>query len=208
MDISKLDKVKVRRRDGSVDVIEPVRIAKLVKFFIGQLSKYEDTKVLRKYFPKNIIWTFEVPTAATDGVRVFFNPAFADRLLGMDMVLIDKRTKDDPYANPDDMSGTMVQFVLIHEIYHQIYRHMHRIRMKPETAGALTNRALMDLCNIACDVEINRDIEYQIPRFAGCTEILEGMFDKRFSYQTWELIFDAYNNPESGIDPPVMPRDA
>ena len=55
----------------------------------------------------------------------------------------------------------------------------------------------MDLANIACDVEINRDIEYQLPKFQGCTELLQGMFDKRFTHETWELIFDAYNTGEA-----------
>lgn len=105
--------------------------------------------------------------------------------------------KSNPNLDPEEINGTMFQFVLIHEIYHQIYRHMHRIRMKPETASALSNKAIMDLANIACDVEINRDIEYQLPKFEGCTEIIEGMFDKRFTHETWELIFDAYNTGEA-----------
>ena len=105
--------------------------------------------------------------------------------------------KTNPNIDPEEINGTMFQFVLIHEIYHQIYRHMHRIRMKPETASALSNKSVMDLANIACDVEINRDIEYQLPKFQGCTELLQGMFDKRFTHETWELIFDAYNTGEA-----------
>lgn len=197
IDVSKIDKLKVRRRDGSIDEIYPARIARYASYFVGQLGQDPDTKILKKYFPKNIIWTFEVRTAATDGIRVFFNPAFADRLFSADSLLINKRMKSNPNLDPEEINGTMFQFVLIHEIYHQIYRHMHRIRMKPETASALSNKAIMDLANIACDVEINRDIEYQLPKFEGCTEIIEGMFDKRFTHETWELIFDAYNTGEA-----------
>ena len=197
IDVSKIDKLKVRRRDGSIDEIYPARIARYASYFVGQLGQDPDTKILKKYFPKNIIWTFEVRTAATDGIRVFFNPAFADRLFSLDSLLISKRMKTNPNIDPEEINGTMFQFVLIHEIYHQIYRHMHRIRMKPETASALSNKSVMDLANIACDVEINRDIEYQLPKFQGCTELLQGMFDKRFTHETWELIFDAYNTGEA-----------
>ena len=197
IDVSKIDKLKVRRKDGTIDEIYPARIARYASYFVGQLGQDPDTKILKKYFPKNIIWTFEVSTAATDGIRVFFNPAFADRLFSADSLLINKRMKSNPNLDPEEINGTMFQFVLIHEIYHQIYRHMHRIRMKPETASALSNKAIMDLANIACDVEINRDIEYQLPKFEGCTEIIEGMFDKRFTHETWELIFDAYNTGEA-----------
>ena len=98
---------------------------------------------------KNIILTFEVRTAATDGIRVFFNPAFADRLFSLDSLLISKRMKTNPNIDPEEINGTMFQFVLIHEIYHQIYRHMHRIRMKPETASALIPAFLNNLATCA-----------------------------------------------------------
>ena len=202
INVSKIDKLKIRRADGTIDEIYPARIARYANFFISAMSQKPETKILKKYFPKSIIWTFEVPTAATDGIRVFFNPAFADRLFSLDSELINKRAKNNPNIDPDEINGTMFQFVLIHEIYHQIYRHMHRIRMKPETSSATSNRAIMDLANISCDVEINRDIEYQLPQFEGCTELLGGMYDKRFTHETWELIFDAYNDPSNNVDPP------
>jgi predicted metal-dependent peptidase len=186
------------KADGTMDEIYPARIARYANYFVSQLGKDPETAILKKYYPKNIIWTFEVPTAATDGVRVFFNPAFADHLFSLDFILKERRLKSNPNLDPDDIDGTMFKFTLIHEIYHQIYRHMYRIRMKPETANAMQEPRIMDLANIACDVEINRDIEFQLPQFEGCTEVLQGMYDKRFTHETWELIFDAYNDPNSG----------
>ena len=39
-------------------------------------------KAFRRFLSKyGIVWTFEVPTAATDGIRLFFNPFFAEKLV-------------------------------------------------------------------------------------------------------------------------------
>jgi hypothetical protein len=110
IDISKIDKIKVRRKDGTIDEIYPARIARYAKYMIGQLGQDDDTRdanVLKKYFPKNIIWTFETTTAATDGVRVFFNPVFADMLFSLDNELFNKRLKSNPNLDPETINGRM-----------------------------------------------------------------------------------------------------
>ena len=38
IDVSKIDKLKVRRRDGSIDEIYPARIARYASYFVGQLG--------------------------------------------------------------------------------------------------------------------------------------------------------------------------
>ena len=42
-----------------------------------KIGKY---KVLGEFF-HDIIWTFRVTTAATDGIRIYFNPLFANELM-------------------------------------------------------------------------------------------------------------------------------
>ena len=46
IDVSKIDKLKVRRRDGSIDEIYPARIARYASYFVGQLGQDPDTKIL------------------------------------------------------------------------------------------------------------------------------------------------------------------
>ena len=93
---------------------------------------------------------------------------------------------------------------------------MIRTQMKAETAN---HPELHNLANIAQDVEINRDIENQLPVFQGMTKTINGCFDSRFPSETWEVIFDAYYSGqaeppqgESGdqgdYDPNQQPNDS
>ena len=143
-------------------------------------------------FPKPVIWSFKVDTAASDGVRIAFNPIFAQQLIYQG-----KQQVKDALASGKRMSGDertirmarLFLFVLVHEAYHQIYRHREQAERKPETQGGSNH----NLANIAMDAEINRDIEKQIPQwFAGATAESNGIFDTRFRMEPWQDIFDAY----------------
>lgn len=143
-------------------------------------------------FPKPVIWSFKVDTAASDGVRIAFNPIFAQQLIYQG-----KQQVKDALASGKRMSGDerttrmarLFLFVLVHEAYHQIYRHREQAERKPETQGGSNH----NLANIAMDAEINRDIEKQIPQwFAGATAETNGIFDTRFRMEPWQDIFDAY----------------
>lgn len=199
VNISKIDKLKIQTRKGE-EIIEPARIAAVARHYTQAMYSSPDTKVLAKFFPKDIIWTLEIGTACTDGIRVAMNPAFAYELFGYDSQVAQNLMKTRGAAAARGAAGTAFQFVLIHEVYHQIYQHMRRELLKPETS----NLKMHELANIAQDVEINRDIENQMPKYAGVTDIIGGCFDDRFSQgETWEYIFDAYNTGK--FQPPVPP---
>jgi predicted metal-dependent peptidase len=200
-DVSKIDEIDVILPDGSKDKCHPARIAALARHFMNAMESDRDLRVLRKYFPRNIIWTFSIDTAATDGIRIAMNPYFADQLFGYDEQIYNKLEADGASVKAlNNVQGTVFQFVIVHEIYHQLYQHNIRAMLKSETA----NNANHNLANIAMDVEINRDIELHIPKFRGCTQIIHGMWDKRFDNgEFWETIFDAYYNKDA--TPPINP---
>lgn len=213
VDVSRIDKVEMDV-DGTKQTIYPRRIALLTEAYLNDMLNDKDLKVFKKYFDKPIIWTFEISTAATDGVRLFFNPAFADKLFSLDAEYMKKKKELGHSTN--GILGKAIQYVLIHEAYHQIYQHMIRTQMKAETAN---HPELHNLANIAQDVEINRDIENQLPVFQGMTKTINGCFDSRFPSETWEVIFDAYYSGqaeppqgESGdqgdYDPNQQPNDS
>ena len=179
-DVSRIDKVEMNI-DGKKQTIYPHRIAMLTESYLNDMLNNPDTKVFKKYFDKPIIWTFEIETAATDGIRIFFNPGFADKLFSMDGEVMQR--KKQLGHDTSGILGHSIQFVVIHEAYHQIYQHFIREQMKPETSG---KPELHGLANIAQDVEINRDIENQIPMFYGMTKTIGGCFDTRFPTEAWE----------------------
>ena len=148
--------------------------------------------VILQRFPKPVIWSFNVDTAASDGVRIAFNPIFAQQLIYQGKQILSDEIASGKRLNGTDrithMAGLFL-FVLVHEAYHQIYRHREQAERKPETQGGKNHT----LANIAMDAEINRDIEKQIPVwFAGATAKTGGIFDTRFRMEPWQDIFDAY----------------
>ena len=54
------------------------RLDEIVEKYL-KIGKYS---VLGEFF-NGIIWTFRVSTAATDGIRLYFNPLFANNLLSL-----------------------------------------------------------------------------------------------------------------------------
>jgi predicted metal-dependent peptidase len=201
-DVSKIEEIDVILPDGTKDKCRPAQVAALARHFMNAMENDRDLRVLRKYFPRNIIWTFSIATAATDGIRIAMNPYFADQLFGYDEQIYNKLEAEGASVKAlNNVQGTVFQFVIVHEIYHQLYQHNVRGMLKSETA----NGANHNLANIAMDVEINRDIELHIPKFRGCTELIHGMWDERFNNgEFWETIFDAYYNKEA--NPPMNPN--
>ena len=176
-----------------------------------KIGKY---KVLGEFF-KGIIWTFRVTTAATDGIRIYFNPLFANKLLSLcgpaasekRAELIKKGVDIKNKKNGFDMlfeTSKCFLFVLIHECYHQLYRHIESEKHKDETRNAPPS--IHDLANVCQDIEINRDIEIQFSEFKGCTVMSEGQWEaEKYPVEIWSEIFDdKYKNGETVIPPPVM----
>ena len=197
--VSKIDAIEITKADGSKDIINPRQIAFYTRTFINELQNDPNIRPMAKYFNKDIIWTFDIGTAATDGIRIAMNPAFVDELLSIGMGVYKEEKKMSPNINPDKYIGRAVQFVFMHEAYHQIYRHTKQEKLKRETADG----SMHVLANISQDVEINRDIEAQFPeRFAGITQKIRGMWDDAFPTETWDKIFDAYYSGQN--TPPNM----
>lgn len=153
-------------------------------------------------FPKPVIWTFAIDTAASDGVRIAFNPVFAQQLIVQGQGMLKQMVSSGKNVKGNDKAIYMAKyflFVLTHEAYHQIYRHREQAELKQETMGGKNH----NLANIAMDIEINRDIERQLPKwFKGATVEANGCFDTegKFERDPWQLIFDAFYY--NGVEPP------
>ena len=202
--------VKVKITDAitgeqTEEEIVPAEIATFCEMAKVEASRTRELGPILGRFNKPILWSFNIDTAASDGVRIAFNPIFAEQLLYKGKVQVKKLIDDCKKNNkPLNMSKTdriikmarLVLFVICHEAYHQIYRHREQAERKKETQGGQNHQ----LANIAMDAEINRDIEKQIPKyFAGATEECEGIFDDRFIMEPWDIIFDAYYSGEVPI---------
>ena len=102
--------------------------------------------VIGKFYDR-IIWTFQIPTAATDGVRLFFNPAFVKEVIDKSgeaakPKVIELVKKGINWKDPDNPAKFDVRFegskyflfIIMHECYHMIYRHVEQSKRKKETA--------------------------------------------------------------------------
>ena len=204
--------VKVKITDAitgeqTEEEIVPAQIAAFCEMAKTEASMTRELGPILGRFNKPILWSFNIDTAASDGVRIAFNPIFAEQLLykGKAQVrkLIDDSKKNNKSLNLSNADriikmARLVLYVICHEAYHQIYRHREQAERKKETQGGQNHQ----LANIAMDAEINRDIEKQIPKyFAGATEECDGIFDDRFRMEPWDIIFDAYYSGEVSIPP-------
>ena len=183
----------VDKETGKKETVRPRQLAELTKYLIGQMVGDPQLQMFSKYFDKPLIHTFAIPTACTDGVRVAVNPLFIDKLLTKEM----EETKGK-------LNGYYIMYVLMHEIYHCVYQHFRRAKIKKETNSP--NPRIAELVNIAQDAEINRDLEFQFPeKFKGKTEAIGGVLDDRFKHEVWEDIFDAYYYGKA--EPPKKPQN-
>ena len=204
--------VKVKITDAitgeqTEEEIVPAQIAAFCEMAKTEASTTRELGPILGRFNKPILWSFNIDTAASDGVRIAFNPIFAEQLLYKGKAQVRKLIDDSKKNNkPLNLSNAdriikmarLVLYVICHEAYHQIYRHREQAERKKETQGGQNHQ----LANIAMDAEINRDIEKQIPKyFAGATEECDGIFDDRFRMEPWDIIFDAYYSGEVSIPP-------
>lgn len=189
--------VKVKITDAitgeqTEEEIIPAEIASFCEMAKTQAASTRELGPILGRFNKPILWSFNIDTAASDGVRIAFNPVFAEQLLYKGKGQVKELMSQGKRMSQADRVITMarlVLYVICHEAYHQIYRHSEQVERKTETQGGKNHQ----LANIAMDAEINRDLEKQIPKyFAGATEECEGIFDDRFRMEPWQIIFDAY----------------
>lgn len=189
--------VKVKITDAitgeqTEEEIIPAEIASFCEMAKTQAASTRELGPILGRFNKPILWSFNIDTAASDGVRIAFNPVFAEQLLYKGKGQVKELMSQGKRMSQSDRVITMarlVLYVICHEAYHQIYRHIEQAERKTETQGGKNHQ----LANIAMDAEINRDLEKQIPKyFAGATEECDGIFDDRFRMEPWQIIFDAY----------------
>jgi len=113
------------------------------------------------------IYTWLVPTMATDGTRLFVNPLFADKLTWEQKI-----------------------FVIIHEIMHCVLLHMDR--MKGRNAIVQTSEGKpASLFNIAGDYEINTIIVDTLNDFnEAFVKTIGGLYDAQYLNVPVEQIYD------------------
>lgn len=123
------------------------------------------------------IWTNEVPTMATDGVNLYFNPNYVSNL------------------SDEELMG-----VLVHEICHKMYLH----RLRAEKYAEFKNGRLVDVqdgpkmkkWNIACDYAINPivlEAGFKLPENALLDDKYKGMLAEKI----YDLLPDDTGNPEN-----------
>jgi predicted metal-dependent peptidase len=136
------------------------------------------------YIRKNLRtdFTFSIKTMATSPGRLFINPAF--------------------YLELESIDYTRAPlFVVIHEIYHNLYRHFERAKQDPIKYN-LANPSIRQRCNMAMDYEINPLVEgicSKIQGMEGMTRKCHGLFDERFIGLFWEDIYDILLEEEAKL---------
>ena len=137
--------------------IIPAEIAAFCDMAKTNAMSQQHLGTILQRFPKPVIWSFKVDTAASDGVRIAFNPIFAQQLIYQGKQQVKDALASGKRMGGDERTIRMARlflFVLVHEAYHQIYRHREQAEIKSETQGGKNHT----LANIAMDAEINRDI--------------------------------------------------
>ena len=119
--------------------IVPAQIATFCEMAKAEASRTRELGPILGRFNKPILWSFNIDTAASDGVRIAFNPIFAEQLIYKEKVKLKKLIDDSKKNNkPLNMSQSdrvikmarLVLFVICHEAYHQIYRHREQAERK------------------------------------------------------------------------------
>lgn len=209
--IAEMDSLTIEDKNGKIKTINPRKIASLCKSFLDLMRTNKDTEWLSPFIAKNIIWSTECKTFFTDGIRIVANPYFAAVLINQGQVDARKQ-KDEIYNKFSDFNRAVdaereviskyFQYVIVHEAYHMVYQHIRRSLLKIGKGSKYEH----EVANVAMDMEINRDIEAQYPKYGGSTRTLEGIWyedyinkhtGKPFDKEIWEVIYDyLMENPD------------
>lgn len=122
------------------------------------------------------VYTFDVPTMATDGFHIFINPYFYVKLQSI-----------KPFLAPT--------YVILHELYHNLLCHFRR---EQESGGKFPNHLK---CNYAQDEEINNMLERQDPGFKGLTKLIGGICDYEYAGMMWEDIYPLLKDEQMQAPP-------
>ncbi|WQJ53625.1 MAG: HNH endonuclease [Wendovervirus sonii] len=201
------------KKVGKVIRIQPKNLYQFVINARANILKRKEFQFLKKIpmFNKDIIFSLYKDTAWTDGCRLFVNPLFAHILSqsgahksknyseseeGKDFI---KNNKEDEITEKiNDIQFSLIEFVLLHEVYHVIYEHIKRAHIKIKNP----TQKEWDKSNICADLEINRDIvSYFYDEYCGVPEDLNFIWwqqeefynkntNKPFSKECFETIYD------------------
>lgn len=190
---------------------EPKFIISVVEDAISIINKINEGVIKDFLAALPIVYTFYVPTMATDGGHIFINPGFVMQLLEW-----------------CDESPVGVAFVILHEVYHNIFKHKER---EAQVADKVTDHYK---ANIAQDYEINWVIEHSYPDkiifhdmededlmdsdlvdengnraqlFAGITELCKGNISEKFRNMVWEDIYDEMDSSDMDGEEPEEEKD-
>ena len=122
-------------------------------------------------------------TMATDGSSIMISPIFVDYII--------KTFKSN--------SLLLIQYVLVHEIFHILYNHCYEERIRSSKYPDHT------IANMAQDFQINYDIENLLvdnkgnKLYKGCTNALKGCYDDDYGMEGWEKLYDRVLNEKTPI---------
>jgi len=192
----------------------------MVKTMIDDMRRNREYSFILPYLDKPIIWTYEIKTACTEGIRIYMNPIFAEMILNERH---GKKEADEFWATlknnlerTDNANLTKyrliqtryVRFIIIHEIYHILYNHCRRAILKYGSHPTLDEKTRG---NIAMDLEINRDIESTFQDLVGSTNEIGGIWfeneeyfsskGKSFKKDIWEDIWDDWTEWDKNFNP-------
>lgn len=212
-DVSKIDTV-ILNVNGKKTRFKPANAVRQAERAIEFIRTNSSTSFLKPYIAKPIIWTF-TETAFSDGIRIAMSPLFAATLIKIGSINMQKNidqivtssSNDDETAEKQQFETTKyLQFVIIHECYHALYLHIRRSLLKIGKGNEMQNY----IANMAMDLEINRDIEAQLPQYKGCTLATDGVWylkeefknkdtNSFFVHETWETIYDYFISQQDQI---------
>ena len=83
VNISKLSSDTLRTLNGGSITISPATIANQTLRMLNNMRSNPQYSFLAPYIEKPVIWTFQIDTAMTEGIRIYMNPLFAHFLMAI-----------------------------------------------------------------------------------------------------------------------------
>lgn len=135
-------------------------------------------------------------TACTDGVHIFFNESFLETLIKEERISYDKE-KNRSQRNYDENLEVIIreenlekgtEFVLMHECYHIIMRHLFRPTFKKYFDLIKDDPSIMRILNIATDMKINTNLQLGFPKMKIVNALKGGVGFNPSDIKTYPLL--------------------
>lgn len=114
--------------------------------FLAKFNSDPEMSIFSTYFTSEgtIVWSFQVSTAATDGINICFNPAFFSTMMAVGDDLVKQ-------YNNKSFRFLPALFIIMHECYHIFLNHLTRADHLGWIDDGRKN-------NVAADYEVNASI--------------------------------------------------